>query len=94
MYFDLPLEQLKTYQPARQEPSGYDAFWEETLAQICRSPLAARFESVDFGLQTVESFGQSRGVCGEYSSHVALSKILEGLICEQTEQDFSVVREG
>lgn len=56
MYFDLPLDQLKSYLPARQEPSDFDAFWQETLAHARQSPLEAHFEPVDFGLQTVETF--------------------------------------
>lgn len=56
MYCELPMEQLKTYQPARQEPSDFDAFWRETLAQARQSPLEARFETVEYGLQTVEAF--------------------------------------
>lgn len=56
MYFDLPLDQLKSYRPARQEPSDFDAFWQETLAHARQSPLEAHFEPVDFGLQTVETF--------------------------------------
>lgn len=55
-YFDLPLEQLQTYQPARQEPDDFDAFWQETLEQTRRYPLEARFDPVDFGLRTVEAF--------------------------------------
>lgn len=55
-YFDLPFEQLQTYQPPRQEPTDFDAFWQETLEQTCRYSLEARFEPVDFGLRTVEAF--------------------------------------
>jgi cephalosporin-C deacetylase len=56
MYFDLPLEQLKTYQPVRPEPSDFETFWKETLAQARQTPLNARFVPVDYGLQTVETF--------------------------------------
>jgi cephalosporin-C deacetylase len=56
VYFDLPLEQLKTYKPDRQETPEFDAFWKETLAQARQWPLEARFEPVDFGLQTVATF--------------------------------------
>jgi cephalosporin-C deacetylase len=54
--FDLPLEQLKTYRPARVEPSDFDAFWKETLAETRRRPLDARFEKVDYGLRTLDAF--------------------------------------
>jgi cephalosporin-C deacetylase len=56
MYFDLPLEQLRTYKPDRQEPPEFDSFWKETLAQAHKWPLEARFEPVDYGLKTVETF--------------------------------------
>ncbi len=55
-YFDLPFEQLQTYQPPRQEPTDFDAFWQETLEQTRQYPLEARFELADFGLRTVEAF--------------------------------------
>ena len=31
MHFDLPLEELQTYKPARQEPSDFDDFWAASL---------------------------------------------------------------
>lgn len=55
-YFDLPFEQLEKYQPLRQEPADFDAFWQETLEQARRFPLDARFEPVDYGLRTVETY--------------------------------------
>ena len=55
-FFDLDLEQLKVYKPPRQEPADFDAFWQATLADARRHPLNPRFESVDYGLKTVESF--------------------------------------
>jgi cephalosporin-C deacetylase len=54
--FDLPLEELRTYRPARQEPADFQQFWDETLVQTRRHPLAARFEPIDFGLQSAETF--------------------------------------
>ncbi len=30
-FFDLPLDELKTYLPARTEPADFDAFWKSTL---------------------------------------------------------------
>jgi len=56
MLFDMPLEELKTYLPPREEPSDFDAFWEQTLARVHDFPLDAVFEPVDFGLRTVETF--------------------------------------
>ena len=56
MFFDMPLEQLKTYLPPRQEPPDFDAFWEQTLAEARDFSLNAVFEPVDYGLRTVETF--------------------------------------
>ncbi len=55
-FFDLPLEQLRDYRPARQEPADFDAFWQSTLDETRQHPLAPRFEPVDAGLATLESF--------------------------------------
>ncbi len=44
-YFDLPLEQLQTFKPARTEPSDFDAFWQSTLTEARAFPLEARFEA-------------------------------------------------
>lgn len=54
--FDLPLEALKTYTPARAEPSDFDAFWQKTLSEAKQHPLHATFEPVDYALETVETF--------------------------------------
>lgn len=42
-FFDLPLEQLRTYQPDRHEPADFDAFWQQTLTKARQFPLAAEF---------------------------------------------------
>lgn len=49
-FFDLPLEQLQTYQPSVMEPADFDTFWQYTLAETRAAPLNARFEKVDYGL--------------------------------------------
>ncbi len=54
--FDLSLEELQAYLPARQEPADFDAFWQMTLAETRRFPLDPRFEPVDYGLATVDVF--------------------------------------
>lgn len=54
--FDLPLEKLQQYQPARVEPADFDAFWEKTLTEARAFPLNARFAPVEVGLHTVETF--------------------------------------
>ena len=56
MLFDKPLEELWTYKPPRAEPPDFEAFWQEMLAQTRAHPLGARFEPVDYSLQTVETF--------------------------------------
>lgn len=56
MLFDMPLEQLKTYLPPREEPPDFDDFWRETLDETRQYPLQAQFEPVDYGLRTVETF--------------------------------------
>lgn len=53
--FDLPIEQLETYLPLRDEPEDFDAFWRETLGEARRVPLNAQFTPVDFGLRLVET---------------------------------------
>jgi len=56
MFFDMPLEQLKTYLPPREEVADFDAFWQQTLAEARGFPLQALFEAVDYGMRTVETF--------------------------------------
>jgi len=54
-FFDKPLDELVVYKPPRVEPPDFDAFWQETLTQTRQHALDARFEPVDYGLQTVET---------------------------------------
>jgi cephalosporin-C deacetylase len=56
MYFDLPLEQLKTYKPDRNEPPDFDRFWEETLKTTRSIPLESNFQLVDSGLKLVDVY--------------------------------------
>ncbi|MDY7079584.1 MAG: acetylxylan esterase [Chloroflexota bacterium] len=56
MLFDLPLEQLRTYLPPREEPDDFDAFWQQTLEETRVFSLNATFEPVDCGLRAVETF--------------------------------------
>ena len=55
-FFDLPLEQLRSYQPPRDEPADFDAFWRRTLDEVEQFPLGAELMPVDYGLRTVETF--------------------------------------
>jgi cephalosporin-C deacetylase len=58
-FFDLPLEQLQTYLPTRSEPSDFDDFWQNSLEDARKFALNPIFQSVDFGLETVETFDVS-----------------------------------
>jgi cephalosporin-C deacetylase len=55
-FFDMPLEQLEQYQPPRDEPADFDAFWADTLTEARAYPLNATFTPVDTGLRLVESY--------------------------------------
>lgn len=55
-FFDLPLDQLQTYLPAREEANDFDSFWQSTLAEARTFPLNATFEKVDYGLVAQETF--------------------------------------
>jgi cephalosporin-C deacetylase len=55
-FFDLPLEQLQTYLPTRDEPADFDAFWQATLAEARQFPLDPRFQPIDTGLHAIETF--------------------------------------
>jgi cephalosporin-C deacetylase len=65
-FFDMPLDQLQTYAPSRNEPADFDAFWRRTLDEARQFPLDAQFERVDYGLQTLEAFDVTfRGYGGQ-----------------------------
>lgn len=51
--FDLPLDQLEQYQPEREEPADFDAFWRDTLAEARTLGEPVRFTAVDAGLTEV-----------------------------------------
>jgi cephalosporin-C deacetylase len=55
-FFDLPLNELKTYLPAREEPADFDAFWNSTWDEARTFPLDATFERADYGLTAQETF--------------------------------------
>ncbi|MGE5223422.1 MAG: acetylxylan esterase, partial [Omnitrophica WOR_2 bacterium] len=54
--FDLPLEELKSYLPARNEPADFDDFWQSTLDETRQHPLNATFAAVDYGLKAQETY--------------------------------------
>ncbi len=55
-FFDLPLEQLKTYMPEVREPQDFDVFWVQTLNEARQHPLDAVFEPIDSGLALVDTY--------------------------------------
>jgi cephalosporin-C deacetylase len=55
-FFDLPLEQLETFKPARVEPADFDVFWQSTLSEARVFPLEASFEPVAPEIKTLEIF--------------------------------------
>jgi len=55
-FFDLSLNELQTYLPARDEPADFDSFWKSTLDEARAFPLDATFEKVDYGLVAQETF--------------------------------------
>jgi cephalosporin-C deacetylase len=56
MLTDLPLDELESYLPARDEPADFDAFWTDSLAAARKLPLNARFTPVETYLKTIDSF--------------------------------------
>ncbi len=56
MLFDLPLNELQTYLPPREEPPDFDAFWTDTLAAAQAFPLDATYTPVDAGLRLIEAY--------------------------------------
>jgi cephalosporin-C deacetylase len=53
---DLPLDQLRSYQPQLDSPADAAGFWSGTLADAARVPVAATFEPVATGLRLVDTF--------------------------------------
>ena len=52
---DLPLEELRRYDPQLPAPADLWDFWAATLAEAAAWPLAASWTPVDTGLMTVET---------------------------------------
>jgi cephalosporin-C deacetylase len=55
-FFDLSLNELKSYCPTREEPADFDSFWKSTLDEARSFPFNATFEKVDYGLIAQETF--------------------------------------
>jgi cephalosporin-C deacetylase len=56
MLYDLPLNQLRRYRPAREEPKDFDRFWKSTLKETRTHPLDPAFEAHQIGLKLVDVF--------------------------------------
>jgi cephalosporin-C deacetylase len=52
---DLPIDELRGYQPALSEPADLDAFWADTLAGQAQPP-AATFRPAQAGLRVIDTF--------------------------------------
>jgi cephalosporin-C deacetylase len=63
---DLPLEELRAYQPALQVPDDLSEFWSGTLAETRAHAIDATFTRVDVPLRLIETFDVSfRGFAGD-----------------------------
>jgi len=49
--FDKPLDELRSYKPAREEQADFDDFWAGTLTASRQHDLQARFAPVESGLR-------------------------------------------
>lgn len=45
--FDLPIEQIRTYQPAEEAPGDFDDFWADTLSDARGAGTAASVDAID-----------------------------------------------
>jgi len=54
--FDLPLEQLKAYQGINPRPSDFDAFWENSLAELSSIDPKVELIPAEFQAPNVECF--------------------------------------
>ncbi|NMB61909.1 MAG: acetylxylan esterase [Chloroflexi bacterium] len=55
MFFDMPLEELERYRPERDEPADFWDFWQCTLDENKRFPIALELEIVDYGIDLFET---------------------------------------
>ena len=54
--FDMPLEELKEYQPPLTRQPDFDAFWQSTLAEAAKQSLNPILEPVDYPLPEIQTF--------------------------------------
>lgn len=55
-FFDLPLQELQSYQPERNEPLDFDQFWQATLLEARSSTAEARFDYNNEPARTLDVF--------------------------------------
>jgi cephalosporin-C deacetylase len=64
--FDLPLEELRRYEPELTAPADLQEFWQTTLAEAAGHDVALSYDRVDSGLVAVETYDASfRGFGGD-----------------------------
>jgi cephalosporin-C deacetylase len=56
MFFDLPLDQLRTVTPRGTAPEDFVAFWDQTLAESRAASRPATVTPVDVGLPLVDTY--------------------------------------
>lgn len=54
--FDLPLEELKAYQPALTSQPDFEQFWQKTLAEAVELPLNPTLEAIDYPVPEIRAF--------------------------------------
>jgi cephalosporin-C deacetylase len=54
--FDLPLEELREYNPDLPAPADFDSFWKGTLAEASQRDLDVRLEPVDLPLSAFDVY--------------------------------------
>jgi cephalosporin-C deacetylase len=81
-FFDMPLEQLEQYQPARVEAADFDAFWQATLADARQHALDAVFAEVDAGFALLDFYDVTyRGFGGQpIKGWLVLPKVRAGTL--------------
>jgi cephalosporin-C deacetylase len=57
--FDMPLAEMRSYDPQNVAPNDLTVFWQTTLAEAGSIPIGAKFTPVETGLQLIETFDVS-----------------------------------
>ena len=70
--FDLPIQQLKTYQGKNPRPSDFDSFWDKSLAEMRSLNPRVELVAADFQAPNVECFHLFFTGVGEARVHAKL----------------------